>query len=83
MNLPSDNSRISVKSLSFNDGPGKQGDVTIYFLDGVPVFLNWYEWDLDDDWMISQIEKELNSKIKLSNLSGGNGRFSADLELIK
>lgn len=74
--------RITLKDLSFNGGPKKEGSATITFLDGVPVYLNWYIWSLDHNWMLEQVEKELGSKVKLSNLSGGNGHCGADLELI-
>jgi hypothetical protein len=80
---PPDDPRISIKDLSFNEGKGKEGSVTITFLDGVPVYLNWYIWDLDHNWMVEQVEKELGKKIILSNHCGGNGHCSADLELVK
>ena len=80
--LPPDDPRISRKDLNFRGGKGKEGSATITFLDGVPVFLNWYIWDLDGAWMISQVEEELGGKIRLFNHSGGNGHESADLELL-
>lgn len=78
-----DDPRITRKDLSFNDGPGKQGDATITFLDGIPVYLNWYIWDLDREWMFQQVEKELGKKFKLTNYGGGNGHESAELEVIE
>jgi hypothetical protein len=80
---PPDNSRIFRKDLSFNEGKGKEGAATITFLDGEPVYLNWYIWDLERQWMIEQVEIELGGKIILSNQSGGNGHEGADLELVK
>ena len=75
--------RITIKDLNFNEGKGKDGSATITFLDGEPVYLNWYIWDLDHNWMVEQIEKELGGKIILSNWGGGNGHNSADLQLVK
>jgi hypothetical protein len=80
---PPDNPRITRKDLDFRGGKGKEGSATITFLDGEPVALNWYIWDLDTGWMIEQVEKELGGKVILSNYSGGNGHCSADLELVK
>jgi len=80
---PPDDPRITRKDLDFRGGKGKEGSATITFLDGAPVYLNWYVWDLDRKWMFEQVEKELGSKIKLSNFSGGNGHESAELELVK
>ena len=71
--------RVTRKDLSFNGGKGKEGSATITFLDGSPVYLNWYIWDLDRGWMIEQVEKELGKKIKLANHSGGNGHEGADI----
>jgi hypothetical protein len=80
---PKQDSRITIKDLEFNGGKGKEGSATITFLNGVPVYLNWYIWDLDHAWMIQQVEQELGAKIKLFNLSGGNGHEGADLEVLK
>lgn len=80
---PPDNPRITRKDLDFNGGKGKEGSAIITFLDGVPVYLNWYIWDLDHQWMIEQVELELGKKIKLSNFSGGNGHQEAELEVIE
>lgn len=74
--------RITTKDLDFDEGPGKDGACTITFLDGEPVYLNWYVWDLDRSWMFQQVEKELGKKIKLTNFFGGNGHEGADLEVI-
>lgn len=81
-NPPSD-PRIRTVDLSFNGGPGKEGSATITFLDNEPIYLNWYIWDLNYDYLVHQVEKELGSKINLSNMSGGNGHYSADLEIRK
>jgi hypothetical protein len=78
---PSDDPRITRKDLSFNGGKGKEGSATITFLDGQPVYLNWYIWDLDQEWMFQQVEQELGAKIRLSNFTGGNGHCGADLEI--
>lgn len=75
--------RITRKDLSFNGGKGKEGAATITFLNGVPVYLNWYIWNLDHKWMIEQVEKELGKKIKLTNRSGGQGHEGADLEIVE
>ena len=80
---PPDDPRITRKDLEFNGGKGKEGAATIIFLDGQPVYLNWYIWDLNHEWMIQQVELELGGKIKLSNWSGGNGHEGADLEMVK
>ena len=80
---PKPDPRITVVDLDFNEGPGKEGSATITFLDGEPVYLNWYIWSLDRAWMFEQVENKLGSKFKLSNMSGGNGHEGADLELIK
>jgi hypothetical protein len=80
---PPDDPRISRKDLDFRGGKGKEGSATITFLDGVPVYLNWYIWDLNEDWMVEQVETELGGKIMLTNICGGNGHVSADLELVK
>lgn len=80
---PEPNSRITLKDLNFNEGKGKEGSATITFLDGEPVALNWYCWDLDYNWLIAQIEHELSKKIKLVNHSGGNGHESAYIEIIE
>lgn len=74
--------RLTRKDLEFNGGKGKDGSATITFLDGKPIYLGWWIWDLDHAWMIEQIEKELGGKIILSNWEGGNGHNGADLELI-
>lgn len=74
--------RITYKDLSFDGPPGQQGSCTITFLDGNPIYLNWYIWSLDREWMYQQVEKELGKSIKLSNMSGGNGHEGADLEVI-
>ena len=70
------------KTLEFDDGKGKDGSATITFKNGEPVYLSWYNWDLDYNWMIEQVEKEIG-KFKLSNHSGGNGHEGAVLEIIK
>lgn len=80
---PPDDPRITRKDLDFRGGKGKEGSATITFLDGEPGYLNWYIWDLDHDWMVKQIEKELGAKIRLFNLTGGNGHNGAELEIIK
>jgi hypothetical protein len=80
---PEPDPRITYTDISFTGGKGKEGSATIIFLDGVPVYLNIWIWDLDLDWAIGQVEQELGSKIVLSNWSGGNGHEGADLELVK
>lgn len=80
---PEPDPRITIKDLSFNGGKGKEGSATITFLDGIPVYLNFYIWDLDLGWMKEQVEQELGAKIILSNWSGGNGHMGAELEIVK
>lgn len=75
--------RITKKDLNFNGGKGKDGSATITFLDGAPVYLNWYIWDLDRKWMFEQIEKELGKKFKMKNMNGGQGHESCDIEIIE
>lgn len=81
--LPEDDPRVKRIDLDFKEGKGKEGSATITFLDDVPVYLNWYIWSLNHEWMVEQIEKTLGKKIKLSNFSGGNGHESADLEIVE
>lgn len=78
---PEPDPRITTKDLDFKEGKGKEGSASITFLDGVPVYLSWYRWDLDLAWMFEQVEKELGKKFKLTNWSGGNGHESAELEV--
>ena len=80
---PKPDPRFTYKNLDFDEEAGKQGSACITFIDGKPKTLNCYVWDLNLDWMKLQVEKELGSKIKLSNASGGNGHLGWDLELIK
>ena len=80
---PPENPRITRKDMDFKGGKGKDGSCTITYLDGEAVYLNWYIWDLDVEWMFGEVEKELGHKFKLSNWSGGNGHEGAELELIK
>lgn len=77
-----DDPRITRKDLEFKGGKGKDGSATITYLDGEPVYLNWYNWDLNTKWMFKQVEKELGKKFKLSNWGGGNGHESAELEML-
>ncbi len=79
---PPDDPRITRKDFEFNGPPGQQGSATLTYLDGVPIYLNWYIWDLDLDWMQTQVEAYLGQKIILYNMNGGNGHESADLELV-
>lgn len=81
--VPEDDPRVTRKDFDANDGPGRQGSWTITYVDGIPAYLNWYQWQLDLDWMFTEVEKELGSKFKLSNWSGSNGHGGADLELIQ
>jgi hypothetical protein len=78
---PPDHPRVTRKDLDWNDGPGKQGAATISFLDGVPRYLNWYVWDLDFEWMVEQVGKELGRTIKLVEVTGGNGHCAATIEM--
>lgn len=77
-----DDPRITRKDMNFNGPPGQQGDCTITFLDGNPVHLNWYIWNLDIKWMFKQVEKELGKKIRVFNISGGQGHEGGDIEII-
>jgi hypothetical protein len=79
---PMDDPRITRIDMSFTGGKGKEGSATITFLDGEPVYLNWYIWDLNHNWMVEQVEAELGKKIELSNYGGGNGHCSADLKVM-
>lgn len=74
--------RTTHKNLEFREGVGKEGSACITFVDGTPVYLNWFIWNLDHEWMVQQVEKELGVKIKLSNYTGGNGHCGADIEII-
>ncbi len=78
-----EDTRITHKNLKFNEGKGKEGSACITFVDNNPVYLNWFIWNLDHEWMVEQVEKELGAKIKLSNYTGGNGHSGADIEIIK
>lgn len=74
---------VTYKNYDFKEGPGKEGSACISFVDGIPMYLNWYIWNLDHEWMMCQIETDLGMKIKLSNYTGGNGHCGADIEILK
>lgn len=71
--------RISIKDLSFDEGPGKNGSATITYLDGEPVYVNWYNWDLNEQWMWSQIEEEIKSPFEIFNLHTNNAHGGAEI----
>lgn len=74
---------MSYKNFHFNEGPGKKGCACVTFVDGVPTYLNWFTFELDHEWMMTQLEMNLGLKFKLSDYVGGNGHSGADIEIIK
>ncbi len=73
---------VTTKNLEFTGEKGAQGSATIYFKGGTPLMVAWYDWDLDDHYLLEQLEKELGYTIRLSAISGGNGHFRAALEIV-
>lgn len=82
MNINFNDPRIRTHQIDLNDGPDRQGNITIYFLGEVPVGVSWYEWSLDYKKFIKELEKAIPFTFRLINDDGGNGHYSADIEII-
>lgn len=76
-------SNITLKDLNFDGAKGEQGSATIYYLDGIAFELNWYSWNLDFWWMVSQIEKELGRQINIIEITGGNGHEQGLIQYVE
>lgn len=74
--------RISFIDFLFDEGPGKDGNACVICLDGIPIHVEYYIWDLDREWMAQQIEQKIGIKMKLTNFGGGNGHEDAEIIII-
>ena len=72
---------VTTKELDFRGGTGKDGSATIYFKDGKPIMVSWYEWSLEMPYLLEQLGKELGGWVKLIDTRGGNGHYRAVVEL--
>lgn len=76
--------RVTIIDLELGSGPGKEGNATVYLIDGQPAGVAWYDWDLRVDYLVDEINKAVAPfKVELANGSGGNGHYYNDLKILE
>lgn len=71
---------VTTKNLDFNER-GNEGSAVIYFKYDEPIMVDWYVWNLKNDYFLAQLEKELGGTVRLVGTTGGNGHYRAALEI--
>ncbi len=65
------------------EGPENEGNGTVIFQHGKPVYLMWYEWNITYENLMASLQKDLGGLfLKLVDVRGGNGHYSAGLDVI-
>lgn len=73
---------ITTRDIEWRGGPGDQGSATVFYERGVPRHVAWFVWSLSEESFVARLEADFGRKFRLTNHAGGNGHYSADIEIL-